>query len=394
MTGSREHFSLQRLMVVTQIAVSLVLLAGALLFVRSFRKLITFDPGMRESGITVAILLFQQSHVPPAHYEEFKRQLLDEVRSVPGILGAATTTNIPLLGGSWEHNVHIGSAEGTSKFTWVSPAYFQTMGIPLIMGRDFDQNDTSTSQRVAVVNHTFVRRFLGGVNPIGKTLRTEPEPDYPSTVYEIVGVIPDTKYNNLRGATPPMTFAPAAQFPAQGPWTFMMIHSNAAPAVVMSTVKRTIAEKHPEIVTASGDFQTWIRDGLVRERLMAMLSGFFGLLAALLAMVGLYGVVSYMVAHRRHEIGIRMALGAQRGQVIGMVMREAVRLLIMGILVGTALALVAGRAAGSLLFSLKPYDPVTLATAAASLVAIATLASYLPARRATRVDPMVALRHE
>ena len=162
----------------------------------------------------------------------------------------------------------------------------------------------------------------------------------------------------------------------------------------MSTVKRTIAEKHPEIVTASGDFQTWIRDGLVRERLMAMLSGFFGLLAALLAMVGLYGVVSYMVAHRRHEIGIRMALGAQRGQVIGMVMREAVRLLIMGILVGTALALVAGRAAGSLLFSLKPYDPVTLATAAASLVAIATLASYLPARRATRVDPMVALRHE
>ena len=354
MTGSREHFSLQRLMVVTQIAVSLVLLAGALLFVRSFRKLITFDPGMRESGITVAILLFQQAHVPPAHYEEFKRQLLDEVRSVPGILGAATTTNIPLLGGSWEHDVHIGSAEGTSKFTWVSPAYFQTMGIPPIMGRDFDQNDTSTSQRVAVVNHTFVRRFLGGVNPIGKTLRTEPEPDYPSTVYEIVGVIPDTKYNNLRGATPPMTFAPAAQFPAQGPWTIMTIHSNAAPAVVMSTVTRTIAEKHPEIITTSGDFQSRIRDGLVAERLMAMLSGFFGLLAALLAMVGLYGVVSYMVAHRRNEIGIRMALGAQRRQVIAMVMREAVRLLIIGISVGTVLSLVAGREAGSLLFGRSP----------------------------------------
>jgi len=394
LTSDLRHFSMQHTMVVTQITVSLVLLVGALLFVRSFRRLMTFDPGMREAGITAAIMAFQQSHVAPNAYAEFQRQLLEDVRSVPGVLGAATTTNLPLLGGSWEHEIHVGSVEGISKFTWVSPGYFETMGIHLITGRDFDQHDSVGSERVAVVNKTFVRRFLGGANPIGKALRTEQEGDYPSTVYDIVGVIPDTQYNDLRGETPPMAFAPASQFPAQGPWTVMMIHSNAPSAAVIATVKRKIAEKHPEIVTAAGDFQTWIHNGLVRERLMAMLSGFFGILAALLAIVGLYGVISYTVARRRNELGIRLALGAQPAQVVGMVMREAGRLLLIGVLAGTALSLVAGRWAGSLLFRLKPYDPTTLTLAIALLAVIASLASFLPARRASKLDPMEALRYE
>ena len=396
MTAGRERFSMQRLMVVIQIAVSLVLLVGALLFVRSFRNLMTFDPGMREAGITIAFIGFEQSDVPPARYEQFKRALLDEVRSIPGILGAATTTNVPLLGSSWGHGVHIGSAEGGSMFTWVSPGYFQTMGIPLLTGRDFNQNDTAASQHVAVVNQAFVRQLLGGASPIGKTLRTDPEPNYPSTVYEIVGVIPDTQYNDLRGATPAMTFAPASQFPAQaqGPWVAMMIHSNLAPGTVVQSVKHEIGKKHPELLMGFGDFQRWIRDGLVRERLMAMLSGFFGFLAALLTVVGVYGVISYLMTRRRNEIGIRMALGAKRGQVVGMVMREAGRVLMIGVAAGTPLALLAGRGASSLLFGLKPYDPLTLVAAIALLAAIAALASLLPARRAAKVDPMVALRYE
>src|SRR5437667_4144232 len=211
------------------------------------------------------------------------------------------------------------------------------MGIPLIIGRDFNQNDASASEPVALVNQTFVRRFLAGANPIGKTLRVEQEADYPSTVYAVVGVIPDTKYSDLRGETPAMIFAPASQFPAPGPFTIMMINSSAAPGAVMSTVKRKIAEKHPEVVAVGGDFQTMIRDGLVPERVMAMLSGFFGLLTALLAMVGLYGVISYTLARRRNESGIRIALGAERGQVVGMVMREALRLLTIGIVIGMAL---------------------------------------------------------
>jgi len=394
MTGGRERFSLQRIMVVTQIAVSLVLLVGALLFVRSFRNLMTFDPGMRERGITVAFLGFSQSPVAPDHYEQFKRTLLDEVRSVPGVLDAATTTNVPLLGTSWTHDIHLGSTDGWSKFTWVSPGYFKTMRIALIKGRDFNQSDTAASQRVAVVNQTFVRRYLGGANPIGKTLRTEPEPNYPSTVYEIIGVIPDTQYDDLRRETPPMTFAPASQFPNQGPGVGIMIYSHAAPAMAIAAVKRRIAEKHPEIVMDFLDFQGRIRDGLIRDRLMAMLSGFFGLLAAVLTIVGLYGVISYVVARRRNEIGIRMALGAQRGQVIGMVMREAGRLVVIGVVTGTALSLVSGRWARSLLFGLKPYDPLTIVVAGALLAMIAALACYIPARRATKVDPMVALRYE
>ena len=393
-TAGRERFSLQRLMVVTQISVSLVLLVAALLFVRSFRNLMTFDPGMREGGITVGFLGYWQSNLPPQRWAEFQHELQDEVRATPGVLDAASTTNTPLLGSSWEHGVRIGPVAGNSKFTWVSPGYFNTMGIPVIRGRGFSQNDTATSTRVAVVNQTFVRKLLGGADPIGQTLRTGQEPNYPSTVYEIVGVIPDTQYNDLRGETPPMTFAPASQFPAQGPWTVIMIHSNAPPAAISATIKRSLAASHPDVIMEFGDFQKQIRDQLTPERLMAMLSGFFGVLAAVLAMVGLYGVISFLVARRRNEIGIRLALGAERGQVVAMVMREAGRLLLIGVVTGAALSLLAGRGARSLLFGLKPYDPLTLVAAALLLALIAAAASFLPARRASKLDPMVALREE
>jgi predicted permease len=391
MTGSRDRFSMQRLMVIMQISVSLVLLVGALLFIRSFNRLLTIDTGIRERGITLAFFGFAESHLPPASFEEFKRELLEEVRSVPGVQSAATTTNVPLLGGSWTHGIHIGTTEGWSKFAWVSPDYFKTMGIPLEMGRGFNQNDTATSPRVAVVNQAFIRQWVGRSNPIGQTLRTGEEPGYPSTVYQIVGVIPDTKYNDIRGVTPPMTFAPSSQFPAEGPWTAMMIYSETS---LEAAIKRKIAQNHPEIVTDFSDFQQDIRDGLIREKLLALLSGFFGILAALLAMVGLYGVIAYIVARRRQEIGIRVALGANRGQVVAMVMRESLRLLLIGLGVGTVLALVAGRGVESLLFGLKPYDPLVLFGSIGLLTVIAALASFLPAQRAARIDPMVALRYE
>ncbi len=390
-TGNRQRFAMQRLMVVTQISVSLVLLVGALLFVRSFNHLLTVDTGMREHGITLAFLGFGELHLPQDRIEEFKRQLLEEVRSVPGVQSAATTTTVPLLGGSWTHGIHVGAAEGWSKFAWVSPDYFKTMGITLQRGHGFDQNDTATSPHVAVVNQEFIRRYLNGADAVGQTLRTSEEPGYPSTVYQIVGVIPDTKYNDIRGVIPPMTFAPASQLPAQGPWTAMMIHSESSPEVA---IKRKVAQNHPEIVTDFSNFQEDVRNGLVREKLLAMLSSFFGVLAALLAMVGLFGVITYIGTRRRQEIGIRIALGANRVQVIGMVMREAGRLLLIGLAAGVAAVLIAGRGAESLLFDLKPYDPITLLGSIALLAVVAAFASYLPARRAAKVDPMVALRYE
>jgi predicted permease len=394
MTAGRERFSTQRAMIVAQISVSLLLLVGALLFVRSFYNLMTFDPGMRESGLTVAYLGFQKSNITREHLGEFKRELLEDVRSVPGVLSAAITTHVPLVGGSWGHGITIGRTEGGSMFTWVSPEYFETMDIPLLSGRAFNEHDTATSQRVAVVNETFVRRYANGANPIGQSLRTHPEPDYPSTVYEIVGVIPDTKYNDLKGEIPPMVFGPASQFPNQQPWAALMIYSNLPPATVIDSVKHRIGEKHPEVFATFRIFQNQIRDRLVPERLMAMLSGFFGLLAAVLAMAGLYGVIAYIVARRRNEIGIRVALGARAGQVIGMVMREAALLLVIGVAVGTVLSLVAGREASSLLFGLKSYDAGTLAGAIGLLAVIGAIASFLPAHRASRLNPMDALRCE
>jgi predicted permease len=391
MTGGHERFSMQRLLVVAQISISLVLLVGAFLFVRSFHRLVTVDPGVREQGMSVAFLGFMDSNLPAERYQDFQRELLNEVRAVPGVLDAATTTNVQLLGGSWEHVVHVGTAEGSSKFAWVSPDYFKTMGIPLQAGRGFTENDTANSPRVAIVNQTFIRQFLGGANPIGRALRTLPEPHYPATVYEIVGVIPDTKYSDIRAGTPPMAFAPASQFPTPGPWAVMMIYSNGSPE---TAVKRALAASHPEVVVDFDDYQSDITDGLKRERLLAMLSGFFGALAALLAMVGLYGVMSYMITRRRNEIGIRVALGANRGQVVFMVMGEAARLLLIGLITGTLISLAAGRGAESLLFELKPHDPLTLLTSILLLAGIAALASFIPARRAAKVDPMVALRYE
>jgi predicted permease len=391
LTAGRERFSLQRLMVVTQISVSLILLIGALLFVRSFRNLMTFNPGMRESGITVSWMNFFKLHVPPAQQPEFRERLLEQIRNTPGVIDAALASHVPLIGSSWGHTIQIGAAKGESTFSWVSPSYFRTMDIPVLAGRGFNSRDTAESTRVAVVNQDFVRRYLNGASPLGRTLRTAAEPDYPSTVYEIVGVIPDTQYNDLRSPVRPMTFAPASQFPAPRVWTGVMIRSDIP---VETAVKRNLAQWHPEITVEFHPFQTMIREGMLAERLMAMLSGFFGALAALLAMLGLYGVISYLVARRQNEIGIRLALGARRSQVIGMVMQEAAWMLAAGVVIGTGLSLIAARTAGSLLFGVKSCDPQTLVAGAFLLSAVAVAASYLPARRASKLDPMCALRCE
>jgi ABC-type antimicrobial peptide transport system permease subunit len=227
-------------------------------------------------------------------------------------------------------------------------------------------------------------------------MRTLPEPRYPATEFEIVGTIPDTKYSDIREETPPMAFVPAAQFPvpAAGPWTSVLVASDQPSATVMADIKRVMGAKHPGVIVQTSDFEQMVHDRLVRERLLAILSGFFGGLAALLVMVGLYGVISYFVTLRRSEIGVRIALGARRLQVVGLILRDAAWMLVFGAAAGTVLSLIAGRGAGSLLYGLRAYDPVTLLFAAALLAAIAIVASWLPARRASRLDPVVALRCE
>jgi predicted permease len=393
-TAGRERFSFQRLLVVSQIAVSVVLLVGALLFVRSFWNLVTLDPGFRERGILIAVLDFRRLAFSPERNTDFIREVLAQTRALPQVASVATSTHIPLNGSSWNLGVHVDNAEGGSRFTWVSPGYFQTMGIAVLAGRDFDERDTRTSPKVAVVNETFVHKYLYGQDPVGKVIRTNAEPGYPDAQYQIVGVIRDTKYNELREPPPPITFAPGDQFPAAGGWTVLFIRSDSPPFAAMNAVREKLSAFNPAINIDFHVLETDIQNGLVRERLMAVLSGFFGALAALLAMIGLYGLISYMVATRKNEIGIRMALGASPGSVIRIIVRQTLALLGVGVGAGLVLAMAAARGANSLLYGLEGNDPVTLFGAAGLLAAVALVASYIPAYRASRVDPMNALRYE
>jgi predicted permease len=394
MTGGRQRFSFQRTLVVSQIAFSLVLLAGALLFVRSFWNLMTLDPGFSESGILLTQVNFRWLNVPPERYEIFKHELLEQVRSIPLVDAAATSTHVPLNNSSWSLEIRSGNAEGASKFTWVSPGYFETMRIPLLAGRDFNEQDTAQSPHAAIVNETFVRQFLRGVDPIGKTFRTNSEPNFPEVECQVVGVVKDTKYSDLRDAIPPISFAPAPQFPAKWYWTALFIRSSSPPSEITAAVRDKLSSLYPDMKVDYRMFQTGVQEGLVRERMMAVLSGFFGILAALLAMIGLYGVISYILAMRRNEIGIRMALGASRENVLGIVLRQTLGLLALGVCIGLLLAVAATRGAQALLYGLQPNDPLSLIAAAFFLFVVALAASFWPAYRATRVDPMKALRYE
>ena len=393
--GSRERFSAQRAMVVTQIAVSMVLLVGALLFVRSYRNLITLDPGMRENGMTVGFFGFKSANIKPENLAGFKRQMVDDVRAIPGVENAAATTNVPLDGPTWGHTVDVGTLNGPSRFTYVSPSFFATLGIPLLEGRNFTENDTNDNPLVLIVNQDFIRTYLGGRSPIGVQVHVRPEPGYPERTYTIVGVVPDTKYSDLRENTQVQAFVPIAQFPvtAQGPGMEMLIASRD-PAAAQRAVRQMMDEKHSGTEMQFYDFRQGILDRLVGDRMMARLSGFFGVLAALLVVVGLHGVLSYFLAQRRSEIGIRMALGASRGRVVAAMLRNACAMLAAGLVAGTVLALLAGRQASTLIFGLKPWDPVTLVGAAALLAAVTILASLVPSWRAANVNPIDSLRTE
>jgi predicted permease len=389
--GNREQFSLQRAMLITQIAVSMVLLVGALLFVRSYRNLLTLNPGIRENNITIGNFVFPSANVKMDNLA----QLVDAVRAIPGVENAAATTRIPLSGQDWSHVVEVGSVDGSSKFTYVSPTFFATMGIPLLEGRNFTEYDTNGKALVLIVNQAFVRKYVHGSSPLGVQVRVRPEPMYPARTCQIVAVIPDTKYADLRADPPPQAFVPVAQLPvmAQNQGMAILIASRD-PIAAQSAVRRMLEADYPGLDMQFSDFQQGILDHLVGDRMMARLAGFFGVLAALLVIVGLHGVLSYFLAQRRGEIGIRMALGASRGRVVAAMLRNSCLMLGIGLVAGTVLALLAGRGASTLLFGLKPWDPVTLVGAAALLALVTVVASVVPSLRAANVNPIDSLRAE
>jgi predicted permease len=275
----------------------------------------------------------------------------------------------------------------------VSPGYFETLQTPFLVGHDFDEHDRLGSPNVAIVNQAFADKFAQGKNPLDFKFRVR-RLMKTSAPYQIIGVVKDTKYTDLRENREVIVYSPQAQNEEASNNAQILLRSSAPLAGILSAVKGTANEADPDADITFYNLHRMIDDGLLRDRLMARLSGFFGVLAGLLAVIGLYGVISYMVARRRNEIGIRMSLGADGRSIVALVLRECVLLLSIGLACGVALALAASRAATSLLFGLKPDDPATFGMATVILAAIALAASYLPALRASKLDPLEALRHE
>ena len=397
-TVGKERFSLRRILVVSQVALSVVLLMGALLFVRSLRNLTTLNTGFQQTGILVAGIDFERLHIPDERNTEYKRDIVKRVQAMPGVESAAHARMVPFGGNSSNDNVLTEGSDvekGVSWLNYLGPGYFQTMGTPLLAGRDFNDRDTATSVKVAIVNEAFVRKILDGTtSPLGKRFRMHEPPGKPRPLYEIVGVVRDSKYQDMHEEFLPFMYFPATQEEKPGPYDQILIRSSLPLTSLIGALKETIGNMNPSIDLDFKVMRTRIRESLLQDQLMATLSGFFGFLAALLAAIGLYGVISYMVVQRTKEIGIRMAIGAERLDVLRLVLREAGLLTITGVVIGAGLALGAAQAAKSLLYGLKARDPLTLIAAVVVLSAVAAFASFWPAYRASKLDPLIALRYE
>jgi predicted permease len=398
-TDSHERFGLRRGLVVAQVALSLVLVVGALLFVRSLRNLMVLDAGFRQEGVLVVNLDMRGAATPLAARQALNEQIVARVRAVPGVDDAAEAFIVPVSGSGWNQNIVIdgktyNDRDSIVNFNRVGPGYFRTMGTPMLAGRDFNTGDVLNAPPVAIVTEKFAAKFFDGRSPIGRMFQIEEGVGVARPVFQIVGLVKDAKYSNLREEFTPIAFLAAAQDREPGLDMQMVVRSHAPLASLTGGISAVIAASTPSAIIQFQPLNTMVRDSLMRERLMATLSGFFGLLAGLLATIGLYGVMSYMVERRRNEIGIRLALGADRNAVIGMVMREAGALVAAGIVVGGLAAVGASTLAKTLLFGLKPGDPLSLAMAAVALALVAGAASYVPAWRASRLEPTQALREE
>jgi predicted permease len=394
-TDGRERFGLRRALVVAQVGLSMVLVVGAVLLGRSLRNLVTLDPGFRAEGVLVVYLDLRRTGAKPEARPALNDQILERLRAIPGVDAAAQVEIVPVSGSGWNHHVVVGGTvqPGTPNFNRVSADYFSVLRTPILRGRGFERGDSPGSPPVALVNESFARKFLPG-NPVGQSFQIEEGPGVPRPFYEVVGLVKDTKYTDLREPFTPIAFLAASQAANPAPFLQVVLRSTNPIGSVTVAATRTVVEVNPSISILYRTLKAQVGDSLRRERLMAHLSGFFGGLAALIAMVGLYGVMSYTVARRKLEIGIRMALGADRPSVVRMIVGEAFGLLGAGLAVGTGLAVLAARTARSLLYGLEPWDPMTLALAMLALALISGLASWFPAHRAAGIEPKVALREE
>jgi putative ABC transport system permease protein len=399
----QRGLSLGKALVVVQIAVSLTLIIGAGLLLGSFKKLATLDPGFRPSDV----LLVSMSHPPRpgsnVDMRSISEEVLRRVRALPEVAAASVSQITPLSNTSWNEDMVVdgfsakSEMDGVAYFNAVSDDYFRTLGTPLLAGRDFNQGDRLGGAKVAIVNETMARHFYKTTDPVGRTFRVRVG-DRMEGPFQIVGLVKDAKYQTLREETLATAFIPLGQDTTIGGGLNLDLNlelrTSGTGAIDLPSLKKVLLEVDPALSLRFTRFATQVDDSLRRERLLATLSGFFGALALLLATMGLYGVLSYNVARRRNEIGIRVALGAGRRQVTTMVLAEVSVMVCMGLVMGLGLALGVTRFIASFLFGLAPTDAATIGGSMALLAGVALFAAYLPARRASRVDPMAALRED
>lgn len=393
----RERILLRRGLIVAQIALSLLLVATALLFVRTFQNLVNVNVGFQTRQIQVADLDLSPLRIPVSGRLAAKRTVLNQVRALPGIRGAAEVAIVPLSGNGWNEFFDVpGTAvqRALCNFNSVTEDYFQTLEIPFLNGRTFNPSDTVTSQSVAIVNQAFAKKYLGAGDPIGKIFRQRQDNGKPDKIYHVIGLVGNTKENDLREALSPLVFVDQDQDPQSDLDETIVIRSANSTASLIDPLKRIAANLSPAIVLQLSVMRDDVLQSLGRERLMAELSCFYGVLAALLAAVGLYGIMAWTVIRRRNEIGVRVALGASRSRVLGMIMREALTLLAVGLAIGTLLVMTASHAMDAMLFGLKPTNPFVLLLAMAGMMLVTIAATLLPAKRAIDVQPMDTLREE
>ncbi|MGB6385856.1 MAG: ABC transporter permease [Terriglobales bacterium] len=388
----RSRSEIGRLLVVGQVALSVVLLAGASLLLHSLINLETFDPGFNRDHVLVASINKPPAGLSAAQIQVLYSHLLDRIKSLPDVRSASYSSFTPISGREIGINVAVeghplpSNENANVRFVGVSPAYFETLGIPLLAGRAFTPQDNRQPPRVAILNRTMAQRFFGNENPLGKRFSLV-EGNRPPL--EIIGVVADSKYNNLREKTLEFFYLPS------GAGSALEVRVGGDPKMLAGSVRTLIQSVDSSVSVASiKTLREQVTESLQQDHLIVALCWAFSLLALTLTSVGLYSILGFSVSRRTHEIGIRMALGACRQDIFRLVVGEGMFLTIAGLFIGAAGAIASVSLFKSLLFGVKPIDPAALVAVLLLLAAAAFTACYIPARRAAKVDPMVALRYE
>jgi predicted permease len=397
----RLHLSPSSALVVLQVSLSMVLLTGAGLFVGSLLQLRSENLGFDRNNVLVLDIDPRLAGYKPKELPSLYQRLLDRLNAVPNVRSVTMATYAPLSGTGRLSSINVQgyTATGDDSLTvqdmLTGPNYAQTLGIPLLQGREIGPRDTTTSHNIAVVNQSFVNRFFQNQNPVGRTFNFD-DPEIKAESIEIVGVLGDVKSSDPREPAEPTVYRPILQIQDESAYSVTIhIRTQGEASAVAGSVRQAINDVDRTLpIFGTTTLDASFNERLRQEQLIAQLVSFFGGLALLLASIGLYGLMAHGVARRTNEIGIRIALGARRSRIAWMILRETLLLVVVALLIGIPAAVFAARFISSQLFGLSPSDPVTLVVAALVLVIVAVVAGYVPARRAMKVDPLIALRYE